>query len=105
MASIIFKPGCSNCGKLITESESIVYTGSIFVGSDPVPYMDNDIYQRIRLHLQPEVCPHCGEPFDKVIVPKLIRMLEYLDKLGSNGISTNGETYSFTKGDSNEKQI
>lgn len=57
MASIIYKPVCSSCGKVIPGKVSCI-NGTIFtewIHGSPTT--------------NPSLCPHCNEHFETIIVP------------------------------------
>ena len=52
--SILFKPTCSNCGRVI---------------NGDVEYRSDFNYQTIT----PNICPHCGCTFDGIVLPNATR--------------------------------
>lgn len=61
MATIVYKPVCSNCGAIITDE---VY-GIEYISSDKTTYMRHK-----DVGISPSVCKECGALFESIMITK-----------------------------------
>ena len=61
MASIDFRPVCSNCNRIITEEVGVEYLDEL---------LPNHYLEHRQEHVYPHRCPYCLEWFDTLTIPK-----------------------------------
>ena len=63
MASIVYKPTCSNCGAVIKEPVYGIQSGRL---------IQNLYMERMDSHVNPARCPECGAWFTQIEMPNKI---------------------------------
>lgn len=64
MADILFKPICSNCGKLLDETVDCVEWDDLIVKDE---FLEKYSSKKIGFYMiNPYCCPWCGAKFDRV---------------------------------------
>lgn len=74
MASIIYKPTCSNCGAVIKEPVYGLQTER-FIGFNimsTINYSQNPYMELMDSHVNPARCPECGAGFTQIEMPNKI---------------------------------
>lgn len=65
MASIVFRPTCSSCKKILESAE-------IDMEEDEIPYYIDSLkaYSKVKNYvISPYKCPNCGAIFNHIIAP------------------------------------
>ena len=64
-AFILFKPVCSECGKVLEQDVELSYKYGLEFGDYGTPMKE--------MVIKPASCPYCGATFSRVVVTKICR--------------------------------